>query len=154
MLERTIAQILTKNNQTLSIAESCTGGLIADSLTNIPGSSRYFLLGVVAYSDDAKIKVLGIPQETIKEHGAVSKETAMALAQNVRHLSQANIGIGVTGIAGPGGATLFKPVGTVFISVSIGHHTYFKKYNFSGSRLAIKTKAKDAALQLLKECLS
>lgn len=154
MIEKQIAKILTKKNLTLAVAESCTGGIISHSLTNIAGSSKYFLLGVVAYSNEAKIKVLKLAPEIIRDHGAVSKETAMELARNIRHLAQANIGLGVTGIAGPTGAMPCKPVGTVFIAVSIGHNVYFKKFNFRGNRLKIKELAKDAALGLLKECLS
>jgi nicotinamide-nucleotide amidase len=153
MIEKSIARILTKRRLTLAVAESCTGGLISHALTNIPGSSRYFLCGVVAYSDEAKIKILNVPSEIIKEHGAVSKETALALAICIKHLACANIGIGVTGIAGPSGGTSLKPVGTVFISISISRHLYFKKFKFSGSRFQIKEQAKNAGLALLKTCL-
>ena len=153
MIEKTIAKILTKRKLTLAVAESCTGGLISHSLTNIPGSSKYFLLGVTAYANTAKTQILGVKSQTLKDHGAVSKETAMELSTNVRRLAQSNIGLAVTGIAGPGGALPSKPVGIVFISVCIGHHMYFKKYKFSGNRLRIKTLAKNAALELLKECL-
>lgn len=153
MIEKTIAKILTKRKLTLAVAESCTGGLISHCLTNIPGSSEYFILGIVAYSNKAKTKLLGVSSRTLKEHGAVSKETAMELAINVKHLSKTNIGLGVTGIAGPTGALPLKPVGTVFIAVSIGHNTYFKKFNFSGTRAKIKTLTKNAALGLLKTCL-
>ncbi len=154
MIEKTIAKILTKKKLTVAVAESCTGGLLANSLTDVPGSSKYFLLGVTPYSNESKIKILGLSPDVLKEHGAVSKETALELAKNVRHLAQANIGIGVTGIAGPTGAMPSKPVGTVFIAVSIAHNLYFKKFNFSGNRLQIKKAAKDAALNLLKECLT
>lgn len=154
MIEKTVARILTQKKLTLALAESCTGGLVADSLTNIPGSSKYFTLGIVAYSNKAKIRLLNIPGEVLRQHGAVSKETALLLAQNVKRLGQADVGLGITGIAGPGGATYLKPVGIVFIAVSLGHHNYFKKFNFSGTRLKIKRLAKDAALALLIECLS
>ncbi|MBI5873737.1 MAG: CinA family protein [Candidatus Omnitrophica bacterium] len=154
MIEQIIARILSNRHLTLSVAESCTGGLVSHSLTNIPGSSKYFVCGVVAYSDKTKIKLLKIPALTLKQHGAVSKETALKLANNVRHLAKTNIGIGITGIAGPGGGSASKPVGTVFIAIAIGHREYFKKFKFSGTRLKIKTCAKDAALQLLKECLT
>lgn len=154
MIEKIVARVLTQKKLTLALAESCTGGLVADSLTNIPGSSKYFALGIVAYSNKAKIKLLNIPGEVLRQHGAVSKETALLLAQNVKRLGQADIGLGITGIAGPSGATSLKPVGIVFIAVSLGHHNYFKKFNFSGTRLKIKRLAKDAALALLIECLS
>lgn len=154
MIEKTVAGILRHKHLTLAVAESCTGGLIASRLTDIPGSSDYFLAGIVAYANEAKIGVLGINHETIRKFGAVSRQTAMAMAQNVRHLFGAHIGLAVTGIAGPSGGSTIKPVGTVFISVSLGHRTYFKKYQFKGSRLEIKKLAKNAALGLLKECLS
>ncbi len=152
-IEKTIARVLTNKKLTLALAESCTGGLVADSLTNIPGSSKYFILGIVAYSNEAKVKLLNIPGDILKQHGAVSKETALMLAQNVKRLGQTDVGLGITGIAGPGGATPSKPVGLVFIAVSLGHYNYFKKFNFSGNRLKIKRSAKDAALHLLLECL-
>ncbi len=154
MIENSVARILTKKRLTLALAESCTGGLVADSLTNIPGSSKYFTLGIIAYANEAKIQLLNIPAEVLKQHGAVSKETALLLAKNVKQLGHTDVGLGITGIAGPGGASPSKPVGIVFIAVSIDHHNYFKKFNFSGNRLKIKHLAKDAALQLLLECLS
>jgi nicotinamide-nucleotide amidase len=154
MIEKIIARILTKKKLTLALAESCTGGLVADSLTNIPGSSKYFTLGIVAYSNEAKKRLLNVPGEVLSQHGAVSKETALLLAKNVKLLGQADIGIGITGIAGPSGATSSKPVGIVFIAVSLGHRNYFKKFNFTGTRIKIKRLAKDAALALLLECLS
>ncbi len=154
MLEKTIAKILLKKKLTLAVAESCTGGLLAHALTNIPGSSKYFLFGIVAYSNESKIKLLGVSPQILKEHGAVSKEMALELAKNARHLGQANIGIGITGIAGPTGAMPLKPVGIVFIAISIGHNLYFKKFIFSGNRLKIKEAAKNAAFGLLKECLT
>ncbi len=153
MIEHTVAHILTRKKLTLSIAESCTGGLVSHSLTNIAGSSKFFICGISAYSNETKIKILGVSADTIKKHGAVSKETALELANNVRHLTKTNVGIGITGIAGPGGASAIKPVGTVFIAIAVGHHEYFKKFLFKGSRTKIKTQAKDAALYLLKECL-
>jgi nicotinamide-nucleotide amidase len=154
MIEKTIAAILKHKHLTLAVAESCTGGLIASRLTDIPGSSDYFVAGIVAYANEAKIKTLGIDHETIRRFGAVSRQTAMSMAQNVRHLFGTHIGLAVTGIAGPAGGSTAKPVGTVFISVSLGHRTYFKKYQFCGRRLEIKKLAKNAALALLKECLS
>lgn len=152
-MEKIIAGILTKKKLTLSVAESCTGGLLSHSLTNIPGSSRYFICGIVAYSNKAKNKILQVPDKTLKEHGAVSKETALALADNIRRIAGTNIGIGITGIAGPGGGSAAKPVGTVFIAIAIGHHVYFKKFSLSGNRTRIKALAKNAALNMLKECL-
>lgn len=156
MLNQEIARILTRRRQTLSIAESCTGGLLSHMITNIPGSSRFFILGIIAYANAAKRHVLGVRSCTIKEHGAVSKETAMEMAQGVKRLGQSSIGIGITGIAGPAGGSRLKPVGTVFISVALGPHAsraYFKKFHFRGHRASIKKQATTAALKLLRECL-
>lgn len=152
-MSKIIAKILTEKNLTISVAESCTGGLISSALTDIPGSSKYFILGVIAYSNDMKIKLLNVLEETILKHGAVSKETALEMANNIRHLGKTNIGIGITGIAGPEGGEPSKPVGTIFISVAVGHHLYFKKFIFKGGRLKIRKKAAEAALELLHECL-
>lgn len=154
MSEKTVIALLAKKNLTLAVAESCTGGLLSDSLTNIPGSSHAFLLGVVAYSNTAKAKVLGVSARALRDHGAVSKETALEMASGVRHIGASHIGIGLTGIAGPGGGSSAKPVGTVFIAISLGHHAYFKRFHFKGTRLSIKSQAKNAALRLLKECLT
>jgi nicotinamide-nucleotide amidase len=153
MIENTLINTLIKRKLTVAVAESCTGGLISHTLTNIAGSSKYFLLGIIAYANESKTKFVGVSPETLNNHGAVSQETALELAKNIKHLAGANIGIGVTGIAGPGGGSLSKPVGTVFIAISLGHHDFFKKFQFKGSRLSIKTKAKNAALNLLQECL-
>ncbi len=152
-MHKIVAQALLQKNLTIAIAESCTGGLVSSSLTDTPGSSKYFILGIIAYANKAKIKILNVSEETIVKHGAVSKETALELANNVRHLAKTNIGLGITGIAGPGGGEHLKPVGTVFIAVAIGHRLYFKKFIFKGNRLKIKKSAAQAALKLLHECL-
>ncbi len=152
-MERELSKLLLRRRLTIAVAESCTGGLISHSLTNIPGSSRYFLQGIVAYANEAKTSLVGVDRETLKIHGAVSQEAALELALNVKRQSGAHIGLGVTGIAGPSGGTKTKPVGTVFIAVAAGHRLFFKKYLLKGSRLKIKTQAKDAALRLTLECL-
>lgn len=154
MMENIIAKILLKKKLTISVAESCTGGLISSALTDIPGSSAYFVSGIVAYANETKIHLLEVSPEIMKAHGAVSKEAALALAQNVRRLCRTHIGLSVTGIAGPRGGSSLKPVGTVFVAVSLGNHLYFKKYLFMGVRRKIKRQAKDAAFQMLKECLT
>jgi PncC family amidohydrolase len=153
-MERRVARILTKRGLTVAVAESCTGGLVAHSLTNIPGSSAYFLCGVVAYANAAKIKFCGVKPKTIKAHGAVSQETALELACNIKRLCRSSIGLGITGIAGPGGGSHLKPVGTVFIAVALGPRSFFKKYIFKGSRLEVKIQTKNAALKLILQCLS
>jgi PncC family amidohydrolase len=153
-MERKVARILIKRKMTIALAESCTGGLVAHSLTNVPGSSTYFICGVVAYANSAKSNVCGVKPETIHKHGAVSQETALELAKNIRLISRAHVGLALTGIAGPGGGSSAKPVGTVFIACSTGHRAFFKKYLFKGNRLRIKTQAKNAALKFLLQCLT
>ena len=149
-LEQVIGKLLLKKKKTLSIAESCTGGLLADRITDIPGSTKYFQIGVVAYSNESKNKVLNIPIETIKEHGAVSRQVASLMAKNVRLLSRSDIGIGISGIAGPTGGTKKKPVGLVYISLSTKDKTLCKEFRFLGQRNIIKFKATQAALNMLR----
>ncbi len=148
-LEEKAAQTLIKHKKTLATAESCTGGLLADRLTNVPGSSAFFLLGVISYDNAAKIKILKIPSILLKKHGAVSQAVAEKMAQNVRKILNTDYGIGITGIAGPSGRTAEKPVGLVFIAVSDKNKTLVKEYRFKGSRLSIKRQASTAALNIL-----
>ena len=148
-LEQKISQKFIERGQTLSLAESCTGGLIGDRLTNIPGASAFFLLGIIAYDYAAKTKILGVPSALLKKHGAVSSEVASKMAQGVRKILKTDYGLGVTGIAGPGGATKTKPVGLVFIAVSTRQRTIVKKCLFKGTRLAIKNEAAQTALKML-----
>jgi len=149
-LEQVIGKLLLKKKKTLSIAESCTGGLLADRITDIPGSTKYFQIGVVAYSNESKNKVLNIPIETIKEHGAVSRQVASLMAKNVRLLGRSDIGIGISGIAGPSGGAKKKPVGLVYISLSTKDKTLCKEFRFLGQRNIIKFKATQAALNLVR----
>ena len=153
-LEQVIGKLLLKKKKTLSIAESCTGGLLADRITDIPGSTKYFQIGVVTYSNESKNKVLNIPIETIKEHGAVSRQVASLMAKNVRLLGRSDIGIGISGIAGPTGGTKKKPVGLVYISLSTKDKTLCKEYRFLGQRNIIKFKATQAALNMIRNTLS
>lgn len=147
--EEKLLDTLFAKNLTLSIAESCTGGLLSSRLTNIPGSSKVFLSGIVAYSNNAKNKILRVPKKIIRTEGAVSAETAKQMAYNVRQLTHSSIGIAITGIAGPGGGTKFKPVGTVFIAVSLRKKTLVQRFHFSGNRLQIRRKATDKAIDML-----
>jgi len=147
--EQKVFKKFTQNAKTLAIAESCTGGLIGDRLTNVPGASAFFLLGITAYDNKAKSKILGVPSALVKKHGAVSKQVVRAMAQGVRKILKTDYGLGVTGIAGPGGFTKNKPVGLVFIALSSGPETIVKKFLFKGTRLAIKQKAGQAALKML-----
>ena len=146
-----ISQLLIKRGKTIAVAESCTGGLFANLLTNIPGSSEYFLLGIIAYSNQAKISLLKIPAKLIKRYGAVSSQVAHFMAQNVKRIAASDYGVGITGIAGPLGGSLAKPIGTVFISVATGKKIVTKKFHFLGSRLAIKRKAALKALSMLRK---
>lgn len=146
---RALHSFLLQNKKTVAVAESCTGGLVSSLLTRIPGSSAYFLMGVVAYSNHAKKKLLHVPEKTLRTQGAVSRTVAVRMAQAARKLAGASYGIGVTGIAGPSGATLTKPVGTVFIALASANGTTCKKFHFSDSRSQIRSRAAIAALYML-----
>lgn len=152
-LIRQIDKFMVKNKLTVSVAESCSTGLISQLLTETPGSSRYFMLGVVAYSNKAKEKILNIPPNLIIKNTAVSQKVAEKMAQNIRRLAKTDFGLGATGIAGPTGATLDKPIGTVFIAASKKNKTLSKKFLFSGNRTAIREKTALAALKLLKKIM-
>ncbi len=153
-LEEVIGKLLLKNKKTISIAESCTGGLLTNRITNISGSSKYLKMAIIVYSNESKINQLNIPEEIIKKYGAVSKEVALAMARNVRNISETDIGIGITGIAGPTGATKTKPVGLVYIALSTDKKNICNKFNFIGDRLTIKTKSSDAALEMVRKQLT
>lgn len=142
---------LLKNRKTVSTAESCTGGLLSTYLTQISGSSQYFIAGVVPYCNKIKEKVLKIPPSIIAKNGAVSQETALTMARNIRKIAETDFGISITGIAGPTGATSKKKVGTVFIALDTKNSKICKKFIFKGKRLAIKKKAALKALELLYE---
>lgn len=144
-----IHKLLVKSKKSVAVAESCTGGLLSNFLTQIPGSSKYFILGVVVYSNKAKENILKIPANIIAKRGAVSKNVAELLAKSVRLIAKADFGIGITGIAGPGGGSKEKPVGTVFIAIDTKNKKICKKFNFSGSRAIIRKKASLKALELL-----
>ncbi len=141
---------LIKAKRSLAVAESCTGGRLSDLITNTPGSSKYFKMGIVTYSDDSKIKRLNIEPGVIKKKGAVSKDTARAMAHNVRGISGARIGLAVTGIAGPDGGTKKKPVGLVYMALSSGKKDIVKEFRFHGTREEIKTRTCQHALELLR----
>jgi nicotinamide-nucleotide amidase len=151
--EIAITQLLIKKGKTIAVAESCTGGLLGNLLTNIPGSSQYFLLGIIAYSNQAKTSLLKIPALLIKREGSVSSRVSRLMARNVRRIASSSYGIGITGIAGPSGGTKAKPKGTVFISVATGNKVQTKKFHFYGSRLAVKRKTVMKAISILKSFL-
>ncbi|HER45256.1 MAG TPA: CinA family protein [Thermoplasmatales archaeon] len=149
-----VSDKLKKQHSTVATAESCTGGFLAHTLTNLSGSSAYFDCGVITYSNAAKNKLLGVPKELLKKHGAVSKEVAAAMAQAVRQNAQVEYGLATTGIAGPTGGTKEKPVGLVYIALSTKDTTIVKQFLFSGDRLSNKESTCQAALELLLEQLS
>ena len=149
-LEGVIGKLLNKNNLTLATAESCTGGYLAHMITSVPGSSRYFKGSVIAYSNEVKIAQLGVSTEDLKQQGAVSEEVAKAMAKGVRKELNANIAIAITGIAGPDGGTVEKPVGTVWIAYSDKHKTLAKKFNFSRDRTFIVHWSALAALNMIR----
>ena len=149
-LEGVIGQLLNKNNLTLATAESCTGGYLAHMITSVPGSSRYFKGSVIAYSNEVKIAQLGVSAEDLKQQGAVSEEVAKAMAEGVRKELNADIAIATTGIAGPDGGTVEKPVGTVWIAYSDKYKTLAKKFNFSRDRTFIVHWSALAALNMIR----
>ena len=151
-MEGEVAKLL--KNKTIAIAESCTGGLLSNRLTDIPGISGNLLLSIVAYSNKAKMELLDIPQEMLKKYGAVSTPVAKAMADNVRRLANTDIGIGITGIAGPGGATREKPAGLVHIALSTASKRNYKECHFTGERKIIKFRATQTALDMLRRHLS
>lgn len=149
-MEAVVGQILLKNKKTLAVAESCTGGLIGKRLTEISGSSAYFVEGVTAYANEAKTRTLGVPAELIEKHGAVSAEVAEAMAAGMRGRAVTDYAISVTGIAGPGGGSAEKPVGLVFIGFSDDRETKSIRLNLPGDRYLIRWRASQAALDFLR----
>lgn len=149
-----IANLLKQKHLTVATAESCTGGLISHSLTNISGSSVYFDRGIVSYSNNAKMELLGVYKEIFEKYGAVSEQIAKVMAEGVRTKSNVDIGISTTGIAGPTGGTKEKPVGLVYIAVSTTKNVVVKKFQFTGDRLQNKENTCNAALQMLLDTLN
>ncbi len=152
-LEEIIAAALTEKKLTLSVAESCTGGLIADRLTDVSGSSVYFERGLVTYSNPSKISMLKVPAEIIETHGAVSEETARLMAEGVRKISGTDLGLASTGIAGPTGGSTEKPVGTVYVALAGAHETICRHFAFRWDRKRNKQVSAEAALMLLRNYL-
>lgn len=145
-----LAALLGSSGLTLALAESCTGGMIAARITAVSGSSRYFRLGVVAYHNDAKQRLLGVPEQLLLEHGAVSEPVARAMAEGALRAAGSDIALSVTGIAGPEGGTPEKPVGTVFIAIADGHGCTVQRNLFCGDRETIRQKATEQALFLIE----
>ncbi len=153
-LEKHVGIQLHRTGLKLATAESCTGGLLGDLITNVPGSSDYYLGGVVVYAYEAKQILLHVPGETLLQYGAVSRETVAAMADSIRQILGADVSLAVSGIAGPAGGTDEKPVGTVWIALSAGGDTTSKVFHFSGGRLKIKSLAAQSALHMLLDYLS
>jgi nicotinamide-nucleotide amidase len=153
-LEKVIGDRLREKGWTLSIAESCTGGLVSHRITNEPGSSDYFEGGVVSYSVRAKSRHLLMPLRYIERYGAVSPQVARRMAQGVRRAFQTTFGLSLTGVAGPTGGTQETPVGLVFIGLSYGRKSFVRKECLKGSRTRVKEEAAEKALLFLRECLT
>lgn len=152
-LEQIVGYWLQMRNATVAVAESCTGGLLAERITSISGSSRYFLGGAVVYSNQLKTEFAGVPADMILRHGAVSREVAAALAEGIRYRCESTLGVGITGVAGPGGGTADKPVGLVFHAVASDSGTEVVQRNFPGDRKRIRRFASTMGLDMLRKKL-
>ena len=149
-LSQKVVKLLSKNKLKISLAESCTGGLLSSSITSISGSSKVFTLGLVTYSNQAKINIIKVPKKIIIKHGAVSYETCLSMVKNLHRISKTSISVSITGIAGPKGGTKQKPVGLVFIGIKKGNKTLVKKYLFkSKKRNSIQKSTASKALNLV-----
>src|SRR5256884_674415 len=152
-MEEVVGRRLAMTDFTVAVAQSCTGGLIAQRLTNVPGSSKYFIEGVVTYSNESKVRFLGVDKKISKEFGAVSQQVARDMARGVRHRAKSDFGLAVTGIAGPGGGTEEKPVGLAYIALADDAHTEHKKLTLPGDRELVRWRASQAALDMLRQRL-
>ena len=149
-LAQKLVKLLSKKKLRVSFAESCTGGLLSSSITSISGSSKVFTLGLVTYSNQAKINILRVPKKIIMKHGAVSYETCLSMVKNLNKISKTNISVSVTGVAGPKGGTKQKPVGLVFIGIKKSNKTLIRKYLFKNKkRIAIQKATVNKALNLI-----
>lgn len=147
-----VGELLRKVDWSLAVAESCTGGMLGGEISSVPGSSAYFVGGVIAYSNCVKSRVLEVPQAVLDEHGAVSRPTALAMAIGARKALAADVAISITGVAGPGGGTVEKPVGLVIFGLVSPLESYLGEMKFEGTRAAIRRAAVDHALKLLELC--
>jgi len=153
-LEVAIGELLRQHGLKLATAESCTGGLVADHITNVPGSSDYFIGGVVAYSYEAKVALLHVSWDTLRADGAVSRETVVEMARGVRTALGADIGVSVSGIAGPGGGMPDKPVGSTWIGLSANDGDWARRFVWKGDRRTNKEASAQAALQFVLDYLN
>ncbi len=152
-LEEIVGRLLAKQGLTIAVAESCTGGFIAHRLTNVPGSSAYFMGGVVAYANEVKEGVLGVSGETLAAYGAVSEECAREMARGARRLLGTDVAISSTGIAGPTGGTPQKPVGVVYVALAAQDFEHCQRHLWLGDRLENKQQTAEAALEMLRQYL-
>ncbi len=153
-LEVVVGELLRERGLRLAVAESCTGGLIGHRITNVPGASTYYMGSVTAYAYEAKVRLLGVRWSTLEKYEAVSKETALEMATGVRRALAADVGVSVSGIAGPGGGTPEKPVGLTWIGLSAPGMDEAWQYIWNGDRLQVKEQSAQQALQLLVDFLS
>jgi nicotinamide-nucleotide amidase len=152
-MEQVVGDLLVQRGMQIAAAESCTGGLITSRLTDVPGSSRYVQQAVVTYANESKTQLLGVPRALLAEHGAVSEPVALAMADGIRARAAVDIGIGVTGIAGPGGGTPEKPVGTVAVAAVTAASARARTFRFHGERANVKFQASQAALDMVRRML-
>lgn len=152
-LEIEVGKLLTARKLRLGLAESCTGGLVGYRVTNVPGSSEYFMGGVISYSYEAKVAVLGVSWDTLNENGAVSRETILEMARGAKNLFDVDVAASISGIAGPGGGTVDKPVGTTWIGLVTNDGEWTREFRFDGDREQNKASSADEALQLLLDYL-
>ena len=154
LLEISVGNLLRQRGLRLAVAESCTGGLVGHRITNIPGSSTYYMGSITAYSYEAKVRLLGVRWETLEKYGAVSKQVVIEMAKGVRKALAADIGLAISGIAGPGGGTPEKPVGLTWIGLSAGDVDEAWSYVWQGDRIQVKEHSAEQALQVLVDYLS
>ena len=152
-LEIEAGRLLQQRGLKLGLAESCTGGLVGHRITNVPGSSEYFMGGMVSYSYEAKVSVLGVKWDTLNTFGAVSRHTVLEMAHGVKKLLDVDIAVSISGIAGPGGGTLDKPVGTAWVGLVTNDGEWTREFHFNGDREQNKAASADAALQMLLDYL-
>jgi nicotinamide-nucleotide amidase len=149
-LEEVVGELLLAKHKTLALAESCTGGYLSHRITRVPGSSAYYFGGAVTYSNEAKVLFLGVNPETLERHGAVSRETALEMSAGIRKRTGASVGLSVTGVAGPSGGSMEKPVGTVWISIEQDDYHEARRFQFHGEREQIIVATSQAALDWLR----
>jgi PncC family amidohydrolase len=152
-MEEVVGDLLAAGGLRIALAESCTGGLLTSRLTDVAGSSRYVERGVIAYANEAKVTMLGVDHRLIEQYGAVSEPVALAMASGIRSVAKTDIGVGVTGIAGPGGGSAEKPVGTVVIAVVTSSENRTRTFRFIGEREQVKVQATQAALDMVRRLL-